>query len=73
MDFVLSDRGRPVCLIECKTSEKELAPSLVYFQNRLTVPTAVQLVHAPGVCQKRHAQGMTQWVISADQWLALLP
>ena len=73
VDFVLSDRGRPVCLIECKASEKELAPSLVYFQNRLSVPTAVQLVHTPGVCQKRRAQGMTQWVISADQWLALLP
>lgn len=73
VDFVLSDRGRPVCLIECKTSEEELAPSLVYFQNRLKVPTAVQLVHKPGVCQKRHTQDMTQWVISADRWLALLP
>ena len=73
VDFVLSDRGRPVCLIECKTSEQALAPSLVHFQNRLKVPTAVQLVHTPGVCQKRRAQDMTQWVISADQWLALLP
>ena len=73
VDFVLSDRGRPVCLIECKASEEELAPSLVYFQNRLKVPTAVQLVHKPGVCQKRHTQDMTQWVISADRWLALLP
>lgn len=73
VDFVLSDRGRPMCLIECKTSEQALAPSLVHFQNRLKVPTAVQLVHTPGVCQKRRAQDMTQWVISADQWLALLP
>jgi len=60
-------------LIECKASEEELAPSLVYFQKKLGVPVAVQLLHKRGVCQKRRAQGMTQWVISADQWLRLLP
>ena len=73
VDFVLSDKGKPVCLIECKTSEEELAPSLIYFQKKLNVPTAVQLLHKSGVCQKRQVQGMTQWVISADRWLALLP
>ena len=73
VDFVLSDRGRPLCLIECKASDEELAPNLVYFQHKLGVPVAVQLVHTRGVCQKRRIQGMTQWVVSADQWLGLLP
>ncbi len=73
VDFVLSVRGNPLCLIECKVSGKELAPSLVYFQEKLKAPVAVQLLHESGVCQKRHAQGMTQWIISADRWLTLLP
>ena len=73
VDFVLSEKGKPLCLIECKASDEELAPSLVYFQKKLGVPVAVQLVHKSGVCQKRRIQGMTQWVISADRWLALLP
>lgn len=72
-DFVVSERGKPLCLIECKASEGELASSLVHFQKKLGVPVAVQLVHKSGVCQKRQTQGMTQWVISADRWLALLP
>ena len=73
VDFVLSDRGNPVCLIECKASEEEPAPSLTHFQQKLNVPVAVQLLHKPGVCQKRSIQGMTQWVVSASRWLALLP
>lgn len=73
VDFVLSDRGTPLCLVECKASDEELAPNLLYFQQKLGVPVAVQLVHKSGVCQKRRAQGMTQWVISAEQWLGLLP
>ena len=73
VDFVLTERGQPLCLIECKATETDLAPSLVYFQDKLRVPVAVQLVHGSGVSQKRRARGITQWVVSADRWLALLP
>lgn len=73
VDFILSERGKPFCLIECKTSGEELAPNLVYFQEKLKVPVAVQLLHESGVCQKRRAKGMTQWIISADRWLPMLP
>ena len=73
VDFVLSERGKPFCLIECKASGEELAPNLLYFQEKLKVPVAVQLLHESGVCQKRRAKGMTQWIISADRWLPMLP
>ncbi len=73
VDFVLTERGRPICLIECKATDTELAPSLVHFQQKLQVPVVVQLVHRSGVSQKRGVQGLTQWVMSADRWLALLP
>ena len=73
VDFVLSDRGKPLCLVECKTSDEALSPNLVHFQRKLKAPVAIQLLHKSGVCQKRRTQGMTQWVVSADRWLALLP
>ena len=73
VDFVLSKQGKPFCLIECKASRQELSPHLIHFQEKLGVPVAVQLLHESGVCQKRRAGGMTQWVVSADRWLALLP
>lgn len=73
VDFVLSERGIPFCLIECKASGEELAPNLVYFQEKLKVPVAVQLLHESGVCQRRRAKGMSQWIISADRWLPILP
>ena len=40
---------------------------------RLKIPTAVQLVHESGVCRKLTHGGGTQWIISADRWLNLLP
>ena len=73
VDFVLSEKGKPFCLIECKTREETLAPSLLHFQKKLLVPTAVQILHQPGICKKMRLEGLTQWVISADQWLSLLP
>jgi len=73
VDFLLVEGNRPVCLIECKLSELDFAPALSYFQNKLKVPTAVQLVHRSGICRKTSRDGATQWVISADRWLAMLP
>lgn len=72
-DFLLTEKRRPVCLVECKLSDTEFSPALSYFQDRLKVPAAVQLVHAPGICRKTTRAGAQQWVISADRWLALLP
>jgi len=73
VDFVLSRKGRPLCLIECKLSDLSPSPSLVYFQQRLGAPHAIQIVHQTGICKKIQTQGFTQWVISADRWLSGLP
>jgi predicted AAA+ superfamily ATPase len=73
VDFVLYEKGRPLCLIECKAQDEEPAPSLLHFQRKLEIPMAIQLLHKTGVCKKMHSGGLTQWVISADQWLAILP
>jgi hypothetical protein len=73
VDFVLSEKGKAFCLIECKTGEETLAPNLFYFQKKLSVPVAIQLLHKTGVCKRLHTEGLTQWIISADQWLPILP
>lgn len=73
VDFVLVHKKTPFCLIECKSAAEDLSPSLVYFQNKLKVPMAVQLVHQPGVCKKMKDGNLTRWIVSADRWLALLP
>jgi len=73
VDFVFSRRGQPLFLIECKVSDLSLSPGLIYFQKKLKVPNAIQVVHQSGVCKKLRVEGLTQWVISADRWLSALP
>ncbi len=73
VDFVLSAKGNPFCLIECKTSEENLSPGILRFQRILKVPVAIQLLHKTGICKKMQTEGLAQWVISADRWLTMLP
>jgi len=73
VDFVLTEKGKPFCLVECKAREEALSPHLVHFQKKLAVPFAIQLVHASGVCKKLREEKFTQWVISADRWLSAFP
>lgn len=73
VDFVLSQKGRPLVIIECKVSDFSMSPSLIYFQKKFKVPIAVQVVHHPEICKKFRVGGFTQWVISADRWLSALP
>lgn len=73
VDFVLSEKGTPFCLIECKISEEDVSPNLLHFQRKLRAPFAIQLLHKPGICKRMRADGFMQWVISADRWLSALP
>jgi len=73
VDFVLSQKGRPLVIIECKGSGFSMSPGLIYFQKKLNVPIAIQVVHHPEICKKFRVGGFTQWVISADRWLSALP
>lgn len=72
-DFVLLEKGKPLVLLECKTGELGLDPSLLRFQRLWRVPVAVQVVLKPGVCRKQSVDGGTQWVVSAERLLAALP
>ncbi|MBI1909572.1 MAG: ATP-binding protein [Deltaproteobacteria bacterium] len=73
VDFVVVRDSRPLLLVECKWSDTNFSPSLLYYQERLKVPVAVQLVHQRGVCRKREEGKLARWVVSADHWLQILP
>jgi hypothetical protein len=73
VDFVITDREKPVCLVECKLTDTSPSPHLLRFQESLRAPVAVQLVATPGTCRKMRTGVGTAWVISADRWLAGLP
>ena len=73
VDFLITQNRKPLCLVECKLNDVQLAPSLVYFQEKLTVPVAVQLVDPSGVCKKIKEGNFLRWIVSADRWLEILP
>jgi hypothetical protein len=52
IEAVIQARGKPLCLIECKAMEDSLTPNLLHYQKKLSVPTAVQVLHKTGVCKK---------------------
>jgi hypothetical protein len=73
VDFVITERDRPICLVECKLSETSPHPALVSYQRKLKVPVAVQLIGTQGICRKLTTDAGILWVISADRWLRALP
>lgn len=73
VDFLITEKRTPFCLIECKSDDEAFSPALAYFQKKLSVPTGVQLLDKSGVCRKTTRDGAVQWVISADRWLNNLP
>ena len=73
VDFILVEGSRPICLVECKNQDVSPASNLTYFQNKLKVPVAVQLVNKKGVCRKIKQDFGELWIISADRWLGILP
>jgi len=72
-DFLLTENGKPAIIIECKQAKEELSDNLLMFQRKTGAPLAIQLVHKPGVLKKMRHNHQTQWVISAECFLKLLP
>lgn len=73
VDFVVTERRRPLCLIEAKLGETDVSPHLLHFQEKLGLPAVVQVVDKAGVERKLRRNGRVQWVVSADRWLLSLP
>lgn len=72
VDFVILENKKPLCLIECKYSSEDAWPALSYYQQKLKVPYAVQVVHKKGVLKKLTNDVGVLWIISASQFLKVL-
>ncbi len=71
-DFVITDKRKPLLMIECKLSDPIIAKSLVKLQDYLQVP-AVQLVAQPGILRRINRGDLSTLVVTASQWLSQLP
>jgi predicted AAA+ superfamily ATPase len=72
VDFLITAQRKPWCLVECTLEDESPASALRYYQEKLSVPWAVQVVQKSGVCRKFSEGARTCWVVSADRWLATL-
>ena len=72
VDFLLAEGHRPFLLVETKMAEESPAPGLLAFQDLLNIPS-VQLVKKEGV-KKVFKNGRNNvLIVTAYQWLSLLP
>jgi len=72
VDFVLSDDGRPVLLVDARAQEHQPSAALVKFQAVLKVP-AVQLVQAAEGYRRVSNEDQSILIAPACQYLAGLP
>lgn len=73
VDFVIAKNEKPVLLVECKSNDSSPSANLIYFQEKLNLPVCFQLVHREGVLRKIKVKSGDLYIVSADQWLNLLP
>lgn len=72
VDFLIAKNKKPFLLIEAKFSDEAPTRPLKKFQNIFDVP-AVQLVNKEGICRLISNGQNKILVVSASQWLSLLP
>ncbi len=70
VDFVVTESGKPLLLIECKRNDKTLSPHLKYFKDRMKVQLAFQVIETPGYLKQ--VDGGT-FVLGLDRLLSILP
>ena len=73
VDFLITEKNKPFLLIECKLNDEALSANLASFQRKLNIPIAIQLINKKNICKKLNQNGLTQWILSADKFLAILP
>lgn len=72
VDFVITKGRKPILLIEAKSADHDVSPTLKHFQTQLKIP-AVQLVRDGSGHRILDNQGQALLVAPAFQWLAGLP
>lgn len=73
VDFVVCQAKKPLFLVEAKMRSLNVSPSLIYYQEKLNIPIAFQVVLDEKILRKSRHNGKIQWVCSAGTFLAKLP
>ena len=69
VDFLVTESGNPLFMIEAKFSDTAISPNLIKFQKLLQIP-AIQLVNTPNVARKAKNGANYLIVATAADWLA---
>lgn len=73
VDFLVVKNGESILLVEAKYLDEELSKNLLYFQAKIKIPFAVQVIHKKDVLKRTRINNHLQYVISADMFLRCLP
>jgi len=71
VDFLVTEYGNPLFMVEAKLSDTAISSNLIKFQNALQIP-AIQLVNSPNVARKIKNGTNDIIVVTAADWLANL-
>jgi hypothetical protein len=69
IDFLITENGNPIFMVEAKFSDPTISANLIKFQNALQIP-AIQLVNQSNVARKIRNGANFILVASAADWLA---
>jgi len=69
VDIIVTEKDKQYLLIECKMNEKNLAPDLIYFKNRIKVPIAFQVTNESEYL-KQVERGT--FIVGLDRFLQIL-
>ncbi|MGA1861997.1 AAA family ATPase [Deferribacter thermophilus] len=72
VDFLVNKDNQLLFLVEVKLNDTDLSKNLLYFQEKLKVPYAIQVVSKSGVLKKLKRNNYVQYMISADNFLYYL-
>ncbi|BAI81472.1 ATPase, AAA family [Deferribacter desulfuricans SSM1] len=72
VDFLVTKDNQLLFLVEVKLNDTDLSKNLLYFQEKLKVPYAIQVVSKSGVLKKLKRNNYVQYIISADNFLYYL-
>ncbi len=70
VDFIITEKQKPLLLIECKRGDKTLSHNLRYFRDRIKVHLAFQVIETPGYLKQ---VDQSTFVLGLDRLLKILP
>jgi hypothetical protein len=77
VDFLVMQGKTPLFLVEAKSNDSNMSPSLLYYQEKFRVPLAFQVINMPAngqvTLRKARINNHLQWLCSAESFLGTLP